>query len=149
MNFNTYSVLEAILNHLKNTLPAALEALDLPMIEEWGIGYKDVVSGLHAHPALLIKSDSDSQSQDSPFFQHMETDLALVFRFEDPDEGYKMLCDYQSVIDATLRDDHHLGGYVAEITRSAFSKARDSSGTLFFLFVDLEMDIDVISWRMD
>ena len=79
----------------------------------------------------------------------MELDLALVFRCEEPDEGYKRLCSYQGVIDARLRDDPHLGGYVAEIVNTTFSKARDSSGTLFFLFLDLELDIDVIAWRMD
>lgn len=149
MNLDMYKVLSGILDHLKETLQEDLSLQGLDTIEEWDIGYRDVVSGLHAHPALLVKSDRDYTSPDGPPYQRMELDLALVFRHEDPDEGYRMLCSYQGVIDARLRDDLHLGGYVAEIVNASFSKARDSSGTLFFLFLDMEIDIDVIAWRMD
>lgn len=149
MNLDIYKVLSRIMEHLKKNLQDDLFMQDMDPIEEWLIGYRDVVSGLHAHPALLVKSDRDYTSPDGPSYQRMEMDIALVFRCEEPDEGYKRLCSYQGVIDARLRDDPHLGGYVAEIVNAAFSKARDSSGTLFFLFVDLEIDIDVIAWRMD
>ena len=149
MNLDIYKVLSSIMEHLKKNLQDDLFMQDMDPIEEWLIGYRDVVSGLHAHPALLVKSDRDYTSPDGLSYQRMEMDIALVFRCEEPDEGYKRLCSYQGVIDARLRDDPHLGGYVAEIVKAAFSKARDSSGTLFFLFVDLEIDIDVIAWRMD
>ncbi len=147
MNLDICKVLSSIMEHLKKNLQDDLSMLDLDPIEEWSIGYRDVVSGLHAHPAFLIKSDRDYTSPDGPSYQRMEMDLALVFRCEEAEEGYKRLCAYQGVIDARLRDDPHLGGYVAEMVSAAFSKARDSSGTLFFLFVDLEIDIDVIAWR--
>ena len=149
MNLDIYKVLSSIMEHLKKNLQDDLFMQDMDPIEEWLIGYRDVVSGLHAHPARLVKSDRDYTSPDGPSYQRMELDLALVFRCEEPDEGYKRLCSYQGVIDARLRDDPHLGGYVAEIVNTTFSKARDSSGTLFFLFLDLELDIDVIAWRMD
>ena len=149
MNLDIYKVLSSIMEHLKKNLQDDLFMQDMDPIEEWLIGYRDVVSGLHAHPALLVKSDRDYTSPDGPSYQRMEMDIALVFRCEEPDEGYKRLCSYQGVIDARLRDDPHLGGYVAEIVNTTFSKARDSSGTLFFLFLDLELDIDVIAWRMD
>lgn len=149
MNLDMYKVLSGILDHLKETLRDDLVLYGLDPIEEWAVGYRDVAGGLHAHPAFLIKSDRDYTSPDGPSYQRMEMDIALVFRCEEPDEGYKRLCSYQGVIDARLRDDPHLGGYVAEIVNASFSKARDSSGTLFFLFVDLEIDIDVIAWRMD
>jgi hypothetical protein len=139
--------LESILEYFKVALSDRLAERDLPAIEEWDIGYRDVASGLHAHPAFLVKSDRDYQSSDGTFFQTMETDIALVFRCEDPDEGYRRLCSYQAVLDSILRDDPHFGGNVAEVKKATFTKARDSSRTLFFLFVEVDIDIDVLSWR--
>lgn len=145
--FDTHDVLESLMQYLQQILPASLDAQGLSAIEEWDIGYRDVASGLHAHPALLMKSDRDYESTDGPTFQTMETDIALVFRCEDPDEGYAMLCRYQAVLDALMRDDPHFGGNIAEVKKATFTKARDTSGTLFFLFMDVEIDIDVIAWR--
>ncbi|MEA4864183.1 MAG: hypothetical protein VB088_02155 [Sphaerochaeta sp.] len=145
--FDTYEVLASILGYLRETLPPILASHGLDPIEEWAVGYRDVAGGLHAHPAILIKSDRDYEGQDGPAFQTMETDLALVFRCEEADEGYARLCRYQAVLDSLLRDDPHFGGNIAQVTKAVFAKARDSSLTLFFLFVDLQVDIDVVAWR--
>ncbi|MDT4761822.1 hypothetical protein [Sphaerochaeta sp. PS] len=146
--FDTYEVLKSILEYFKVALADRIAEQGLVPIEEWDIGYRDVASGLHAHPAFLIKSDRDGESSDGPFFQTMETDIALVFRCEDPDEGYQRLCSYQAVLDSILRDDPHFGGNIAEVKKATFAKARDSSRTLFFLFVEADIDIDVLAWRM-
>jgi hypothetical protein len=145
--FDTHEVLASILGYLREALPPLLEAQGLDSIEEWAVGYRDVASGLHAHPALLVKSDRDYTSPDGPSYQRMEMDIALVFRCEEADDGYARLCRYQAVLDSLLRDDPHFGGNIAEAGKAVFSKARDSSLTLFFLFVDLQVDIDVIAWR--
>jgi hypothetical protein len=145
--FDTYGVLQSILEYFKVALGDKVAETGLAAIEEWDIGYRDIASGLHAHPAFLVKSDRDYESSDGTFFQTMETDIALVFRCEDSDEGYRRLCSYQAVLDSILRDDPHFGGNVAEVKKATFTKARDSSRTLFFLFVEAEIDIDVLSWR--
>jgi len=147
--FNTYEVARGLSEYLQSALPELIAAEGLDAIEQWSIGYRDVAGGLQAHPALLIKSDRDHMGPDGPWLQRMETDLALVFRCEEAEEGYRRLCAYQSLLDSLLRDDPHLGGLVAEVVKASFSKARDSSLTLFFLFVDLELDIDVIAYRRD
>lgn len=145
--FDTYDVLQSLLEYFKVALADKLAGQGLAPIEEWDIGYRDVASGLHAHPAFLIKSDRDGESPDGPFFETMETDIALVFRCEDAEEGYRLLCSYQAVLDSILRDDPHFGGNLAEVRKAAFAKARDSSRTLFFLFVEADIDIDVLAWR--
>ena len=147
--FDTYEVLQSLLEYFKVAISDKVAERDLAPIEEWDIGYRDVASGLHAHPAFLIKSDRDFPSADGQFFETMETDIALVLRCEDPEQGYRLLCSYQAVLDSILRDDPHFGGNIAEVRKAAFAKARDSSLTLLFLFVDLEIDIDVLAWRAE
>ena len=147
--FDTYGVLESLLQYFKVALADKVAETGLAPIEEWDIGYRDVASGLHAHPAFLVKSDRDYESNDGAFFQTMETDSAMVFRVEDPEEGYRILCSYQAALDSILRDDPHFGGSIAEVKKTVFTKARDSSRTLFFLFVEAEIDIDVLAWRND
>lgn len=151
-SLDTFEVLESIQEYLKTELPGRIAAeppeLCLKPIQEWDIGYRDVVSGLHAHPALLIKSDADYESSDGRSFHTLELDIALVNRCEDQDLGYRQLCRYQSILDTMLRDDPHFGGNIAEAKRVRFQKARDATrGGLFFLFVELDIDIDVIAWR--
>lgn len=150
-HFDTYEVLASLLRYFQEALPSRIDAqadIDLPQIQEWDIGYRDVVGGLHAHPAFLIKSDKDYRSGDGDAFQTMETDIAVVFTCEDPDVGYARLCRYQAVIDGVLRDEPHFGGNIAEVRTATFSKARDATRNgLFFLFVEMDIDIDVIAWR--
>ncbi|MEA5032308.1 MAG: hypothetical protein VB025_09190 [Sphaerochaeta sp.] len=150
-SFDTYEVLHSLQQYFQQELPSRiLEHADIGLkdIQEWDIGYRDIVSGLHNHPAFLIKSDKDRESSDGPAFQTMEVDIALVFTCEDQDIGYQRLCRYQSILDALLRDNPHFGGNIAEARSAVFSKARDATRNgLFFLFVDMEVDVDVIAWR--
>jgi len=149
--FDTYGVMGSLLEYFQGALPSRIDGqadIGLPQIQEWGIGYRDVVGGLHAHPAFLIKSDRDYRSTSGDAFETMETDIAVVFTCEDPDVGYARLCRYQAVIDGMLRDEPHFGGSIAEVRNTTFSKARDATRNgLFFLFVEMDIDIDVIAWR--
>jgi len=149
--FDTYEVLESLEQYFKEELPTKIaEHVDIGLkdFQEWDIGYRDVVSGLHYHPAFLLKSDRDQESQDGPNFQTMEVDIAIVFTCEDQDVGYQRLCRYQAILDGMLRDSPHFGGNIAEVKRAVFTKARDAGrNSLFFLFVEMEVDIDVVAWR--
>jgi len=80
--FDTYTVLDSLLEYFKAELPGKIAEhadIGLKAIQEWDIGYRDIVSGLHLHPAFLIKSDRDRESDDGHNFQTMEVDIALVF----------------------------------------------------------------------
>ena len=150
---DTYDILESLLQYFQEELPSRIAAqtdVSLKAIQEWDIGYRDIVSGLHYHPAFLIKSDRDQESTDGYNFQTMDVDIAIVFTTEDEDIGYKRLTRYQAILDSLLRDDPHFSGNVAEVKRAVFTKARDASRNgLFFLFVELEIDIDVPAWRAE
>ena len=150
-HFDTYEVMISLLEYFQETLPSKIldqNDIDLPQIQEWDIGYRDIVAGLRAHPAFLLKSDRDYESVDGSAFQTMEMDIAIVYTCEDQDVGYVRLCRYQAIIDGMLRDEPHFGGDIAEVRTATFTKARDATRNgLFFLFVELVVDIDVRAWR--
>jgi hypothetical protein len=143
--FDTYKVVESVLDCFKTALPPVLKETGHAPIAEWSIGYRDVVSGLHAHPAFLVKSDTDYRSDVSDHFQTLEFDVAVVLSNSDADAGYREICAYQSAVRQVLVDRHHMDGAVVRIANVRYQKAKTTDG-LFFLFVTFGADADVHAW---
>ncbi len=116
----TSAMLEGLKSYLETQMASRIlswkgenPGQDLPDIAEYDIGYKDVLVGLRAYPAILVVSDGWS-SYDS-YTTEYSVSCCLAYKCDDPSQLEAYGEALMDCLEDSIRSDNTLGGLCLDI----------------------------------